>query len=191
MLTIPLCIIDTIVLARRLQRGKVITRWKCFWNPEAGIIVDVWGINKIVKRGRTDEPIGAEERIIDNSQSGSKLIRNLKISREWTYSYAVEHEKAHTATSTTNIQIRHGMAKSRSVEDVLRDKYSYSYGTKHTYAEDIQIEVPPFKRVKVLLKWKNILEVGTIVLQNQRGERIDLPFSIVVGVTFDQAQLDG
>jgi hypothetical protein len=83
------------------------------------------------------------------------------------------------------------MAKSRSVEDVLRDKYSYSYGTKHTYAEDIQIEVPPFKRVKVLLKWKNILEVGTIVLQNQRGERIDLPFSIVVGVTFDQAQLDG
>jgi isoquinoline 1-oxidoreductase beta subunit len=44
--------------------------------------------------------------------------------------------------------------------------------------------------LSVVLRWKNILEVGTIDLKNQHGEILELPFSIVVGVTFDQAQLE-
>ena len=60
----------------------------------------------------------------------------------------------------------------------------------HVHQENVEVVIPPFKKMRVSLNWKNILEIGTIVLQDQYHTRIELPFAIVIGVTFDQTQID-
>lgn len=88
------------------------------------------------------------------------------------------------------MQVKDGITRERSLEDALRDSCGHSYSTKHVFEEHVQIEVQPNKRVKVLLRWKNIVETGVIVIQNQVGQSRELPFLVVVGVTFDQAQVE-
>lgn len=182
-------IVDVVVLAKRLRKGREVTRWECFWNRTTDDS-PVWEVSTIIKRGRSEQPIGVEERLIDNSGSSSRLIRDIKVSREWSYSYHVEHEQSTTKIEKSIMQVRDGVTRERSLEEVLCDRYGYSYSTKHVFEESVQVEVQPNKCMKVLLRWKNILEAGTIVLQNQHGQTREMPFWIVVGITFDQAQIE-
>jgi hypothetical protein len=183
----PISVIDAFVLARRLRRGSGIYRWEWFWNREAK---RVWTIAEVREMGRREQPIGKEARTIDNSRSDGALSRTLKISREWSSSYKLEHEREHKTVNTSSIELKDGASKSRSIEDSLTDRFSYTHGLKHIHEESIHIEVPARHRLVVVLDWKNILEVGVVVLKNQYDESIELPFSIVVGVTFDQEHLE-
>ncbi|MEI7870240.1 MAG: hypothetical protein WCI11_20345 [Candidatus Methylumidiphilus sp.] len=186
----PLSIIDTMVLYKRIKRGNTITQWEFFWNRKVGSREVIWDISDIIKRGRTEQPIGMERRLIDNSKSASQLMRNIMVRREWSCSYTVEHEHSQTTVNTKSIQLKDGVTIGRSVEDALHNRFSYTHDSRHILEENVQITVEPFKKVQIVFSWKNILEVGTIILQNQSGETIELPFSIIIGLTFDQAQLD-
>jgi hypothetical protein len=82
------------------------------------------------------------------------------------------------------------VTKGWSVEDAVRDRFGYSFEAKQTYEETVQVEINPRACVRVLLRWKNLLETGLILLKNQGGNTVALPFSIIVGIAFDQAQVE-
>jgi hypothetical protein len=63
------------VLARRTQRGKPLARWECLFS-KAPELKELWEIDRVIKNGRSEEPIGVEERLIDNSRSSTKLTRS-------------------------------------------------------------------------------------------------------------------
>ena len=187
---IPIGIIDAYILTQRLKRGDSIAPWECFWNRKPST-ASIWNISEIIKKGRSQEPIaGVEERLIDNSRSGSTVTKTLTIIREWSCTYTIEHQHDHRTIDTRTVQVKDGITKARSVEDALRDRFAYTHGTKHVHEENVEVVIQPFKKMRVLLNWKNILEIGTIVLQDQYQARIELPFAIVIGVTFDQTQID-
>jgi hypothetical protein len=185
-----LSFIDCLVLSQRLKRGNTITQWECFWNKRIESREVLWEVSEIIKRGRAEQHIGVERRLIDNSRSSSPLVRNVTVRREYAYTYTVEYEHSQRTTNTKNMRIRDGATIEHSVEKTLQNRYAYVHDKRDIHEENIQVTVPPFKRFELILSWKNILEVGIIVLQNQHGERMALPFSIVVGLTFDQAQWD-
>lgn len=179
--------IDAYVLAKRLRAGDAIKPWQWFWSktPQR-----VWQVIQVSKTGTSQEAAGNEENIIDNSRSGSKLTRTLKVSKEWSCTYTVQHEHSRTTIDTKSIRLSRGATKGYTVEDVVRDNYASTHGMKRVHEETVQIEVPPFKKVRVRLQWKNLLENGVVLIADQYDEEIELPYSVTVGVTFDQVQLD-
>jgi hypothetical protein len=187
---IVLSIVDVCALCGRLQKGRAISRWECFWHPakEPG---DTWKVERTIKTGRTEAAIGDERRLIDNRSSSSKLVRTIKAAREWTHTVHVQREQSTTRSQKTIMQVNEGLTRERSLEEVLRDQYGCSQGSKFVFEENVQVEVQPNTQMAVVLHWKYILEVGAIVLSNQEGQRVELPYSVVVGITFDQAQTEG
>jgi hypothetical protein len=183
-------IIDAYVLAERQRCGKSLKPWEWFWQKTPAITC-YWSILEIRKTGRTEQPTGTETKVLDNSRSDSTLTRTLRVSREWSYSYSVEHERASKTIDTNSLQIKDGAGKSRTVKEALRKTITYNEGTQQAHEEAVEIEVPPRKKVTVHFHWKNILETGVIVLRNQSLETMELPFSIVIGVSFDQEHIDG
>jgi hypothetical protein len=148
-------------------------------------------LSDVIKKGRAQQLIhGVEEHVIDNSRSGSTVTKTLTVTREWACTYTIEHQHDHKTVDTSTIQVRDGVTKARSVENALRNRFAYTHGSKHVYQENVEVVIPPFKKMRVLLNWKNILEVGSVVLRDQYDAGIELPFAIVIGVTFDQAQID-
>jgi|GEM_PF-664073 len=180
-------IIDAHEMAIRLRRGETIQKWEFFWHKKD---IDVWQVSDISRTHRVEESVGEEQRLIDNSRSSSPLKRTLTVSREWTQSFTMEYEKAQTTTNTKNVKVNNYITKGKTVEDFFREKSSYSLEEKRTHAEDVAIEVLPYQRVRLSLHWKNILQLGEIELKNQYGNKINIPFKVVVGLTFDQAQVD-
>ena len=184
-ITIPFGMIDAYILGRRIRNGNAITPWECFWNRRK-ITKVIWEVIDLVKKGRNEEYSGSEERIIDNSQNSTKTTRDMVVTKEWSYDCTIEHEKVHSEIDTKNIQIKDSVTKSNSIEDSIRKRLEYSYGEKHIYEENIHTEVPPLKKIKLIIKWKHIIETGLVMLKNQNEDIIEIPFERVVGVTFDQ-----
>jgi hypothetical protein len=186
---IALAIVDVRALCARLQRGRSIAPWECFWHPAADA-GDTWTLERTIRHGRAEAALGDERRLIDNRSSSSKLVRTIKAAREWTHAVHLQREEATTRVQRSVLQVRDGLTRERSLEELLREQYGCSQSSKLAFEENVQVEVQAHKRLTVVLRWKDILEVGALVLRNQCGERIELPFSVVVGVTFDQAQIE-
>jgi hypothetical protein len=74
----------------------------------------------------------------------------------------------------------------RKVENLYREKYSYSESTKQILAENVTVEVPPHASVWVELHWKNILDSWTLVVGNDLGEEVRVPVHVVTKLSFDQ-----
>lgn len=55
-----------------------------------------WQVVSIALTDKTEEFTGKDRRVIDNSQSDISVIRRFTVSREWSQSYIVEHQKTQT-----------------------------------------------------------------------------------------------
>ena len=77
-----------------------------------------------------------------------------------------------------------------SFEETIRKQYSISEETKEVYSEEIEIEVSSSIKLNLVFQWKRIWQCGFIKFRNQNNEELKVPFRVVVGVTFDQLQID-
>jgi hypothetical protein len=187
----PFIVIDAYVLGTRTRRGQVLRAWEWSWSSTAKPKAEsVWRLVEIRTAGRTEKFIGRDSKVLDNSRSDGGLKRSLRVSREWSYEYTIDHEQARKVVDTRTIQVKDSVSQTLSVENALRKKYGYVEGAKRIYEENVEVEVPPRRKVTIYFDWKNILEIGAIVLNNQFGETVDVPYSIVIGITFDQEHVD-
>jgi TM2 domain-containing membrane protein YozV len=192
-LVIIVGMIDAYLLAKKLERGEAIRAWEFFWmeNQEK----NEWSISKVLTTDRAEEFIGEEYRLIDNSGSSGNLKRTITVSKEWSQSYTVGYENAQSSTMTAGIgDIKMGKLFNASIktvtENIVKSNYSLSAEKKQEYREDITIEVPGYKKTRVSFRWKHILQHGIVSLSDHYGEEIHVPFQVVIGITFDQTQVD-
>jgi hypothetical protein len=75
-------------------------------------------------------------------------------------------------------------------EDTLRRKFSTSETNRQVYTETVEITVPAATKLKVIFIWKNLCQCGYIDVCTPENGVAQIPFKIVVGVTFDQSQVD-
>lgn len=138
----------------------------------------------------SEEPLGEEQRLIDNSKSVISLTRRFTISKEWSQFCVIEYEKAQITERELDIGINMAASIKMGTEEVLRAKYSISEETRRTYTEEIVLEVPAKTKVRVYMHWKRLWQHGLVKLRDQKNKEIEVPFKVVVGVTFDQTQHD-
>lgn len=143
---------------------------------------------------RSEEILGTEKRLIDNSKSRSKTTRKFTIGREWSKSYSIQYENTQVKGTELNLGIKLpeidlGSIKVTS-EETLRKEYSISEEKKENYTEEVEFEVSEFNKLNIIFSWKRIWQYGIIKFRNQDNTEFDIPFKVAVGVTFDQSQID-
>ena len=174
------------------QCPKCNQRWSVFGSstppppPPSTPTYDV----RLIETERVEEPIGEEQRTIDNSKSSVKIVRSLRVSKEWVQTYSVEYEKGRTGGGKLDLALVQGIGIQATAESSVKERYSVSGETKRTFAEEISMEVRGNQKVQVLLHWKRIWQHGILELTSGGAPTLEVPFKVVVGVTFDQTQMD-
>jgi hypothetical protein len=144
---------------------------------------------EIVETTQFEEPLGEEVRVIDNRQSGTGVMRNVKASREWVRTVNIGAEQVRTLGGELGIKAAWLTAKGH-VEQELHRTYSTEHQTTQIFAEEVQITVPARTSVRLVLRWKRIWQKGFVRLVQADGSVVEVPFQVVVNVTFDQFQQD-
>jgi hypothetical protein len=176
-------IYDAYVMAGRLQTRGRIGAWEFFWHKAAGAS---WTVVRVEPLGITEEFIGTETVRVDNHAGRRSVNRSLTIQKEWFQSYVIEHEKAQTTSSQFQPTVTNSTVVKRTVENLYREKYSYTQGRKQVVEERVAVEVPARRSVCLELRWKHILDNWLLVMANDIGEQAKVPVYVVTKLSFDQ-----
>ncbi len=159
-------------------------------NPTQQELSSGLSIKEVIETIRTEEAIGDEQRIIDNSKSSSQVTRRFTISKEWSQIKTIEYEQAELSGKEIRIGVENISSLGVSVENSITTKYTSSNEQKHSYSEEITLEIPAKTKLRVTFSWKRIWQNGIIKVCDELGNEILIPYRVVVGVTFDQTQID-
>ena len=143
----------------------------------------------IVMEGkRIEVPLGNESRTIDNLASSSSSIRAVRLSREWARTWAVDTERTTTVRGSAGLGV-HLLSLKADAERTLRNTYSITTDEKQTFTEEVTLNIAEHKKVKIIFFWKQICQIGAVQLIGKKFE-VRIPYEVVVGLTFDQQQID-
>ena len=145
---------------------------------------------QIAETTRSEESLGEEQRIIDNLNSSIQVSRRFTVSKGWSQSYAIGYENVSTNKGEIGFNILNQANLKYAIEEALKEQYSISEQSSRTCAEEVLLEVPARTKLCVSFQWKRIWQHGVIKLPSQKGQIIEVPFQVVVGLTFDQVQTD-
>jgi hypothetical protein len=163
-------------------------RWKVYGassiTPPSGIEV-----LEIVETERSEEFLGEDRRVIDNSKCSTSLTRRMSFSKEWSKSCHIDFEQTQSEGSALSIGAKDMIGLKLSSEEKMRRAYSVSQDTKETCTEEISCEVAAYKKLTIAVHWKRIWQHGFIHAA-QNVTRLQIPFRVAVGMTFDQQQID-
>lgn len=142
-----------------------------------------------VETRRSEEFIGDEDRIIDNSQSSIAISRCFSVGKEWTKSYVIEHEQADVDLHEINIGIDSSSLKKLSEQRIIK-KYSITEEMRELHQEQVKVEVPARTKIRIRFHWKRLWQHGLLNFEDEHGRAIKIPYKVITGVTFDQTQSD-
>jgi len=158
--------------------------WPIFAAQTAGLSPST--DTQILETVRSEEPLGAEERVVDNSRSATSLRRSFTIRKEWTKEIQLESEAIGKVSAGVPVPIVNVI----NVEAQLRRKYLDRREEKEIFTEEVVIEIPPHTKTRVVFSWKRLWQHGQVrVLRGEQVVEATL-YKITVGVTFDQSQVD-
>ena len=195
----PICsytwnITDDTVLIEPSNQNNVATRAKASSNAHNANSIDknipANPYVQALETVRTEEFIGEDQRLVDNSNSSINVTRKFNIGREWTQIVILEQETKTTINGDLEVGFLLLSRVRANAERVLNTKYVSTSEQKHFYSEEVTIEIPARTRTRVFFRWKQIWQHG-IARHSNAHQTIDIPYKIIVGVTFDQMQLDG
>jgi hypothetical protein len=143
---------------------------------------------EVVETARSEQPLGSEDRDIDNSQSDTTVTRSFKATKRWAQSCQVEFEKSRLSGQGGEVTIPNVASLKGNVEETLRRQYSASSEEEQTFEEEVTVTVPPRTALHLVMDWKRIVQEGYVRLEHGDGRIVEVPFQVAVGVTFDQRQ---
>jgi hypothetical protein len=180
-------IIDAYQIAKRVESGETVGDWEFFWTKG---IKSVWKVRNVDFVDLSEEPCGIQTINLDNSQSQTQVMRRHVVTAEWSQTYTIEHEKIHSETVSIEPNITEASVIKRTIENLVRERYSYTKGKINKLEETIELVSLPNKNTCVEIRWKKIIENWVITLVDQYGRIIYIPFSFFVRKSFDHANID-
>lgn len=97
-------------------------------------------------------------------------------------------ENVTTARGSARLGI-HILDLTAEAERAVRKNYSASAGDRESFAEEVTLNIPPHTKSEIVFSWKEIRQSGTVRVTGDGFEAV-FPYEIVVGLTFDQQQID-
>ena len=125
---------------------------------------------------------------MDNSKSGSPTTREVRLTREWTKTFVVDVEHITTVHGSADFSIRVLELKVEA-ERTLSKAYSTTTTERETFEEKVTVNVAPYTKSEIVFSWKEIRQKGSVQVVGA-GFESQIPYEVVVGLTFDQQQTD-
>ena len=110
------------------------------------------------------------------------------MTKEWTRSYSVEIDRSSTISGGGGLAF-HVVELKAQAEQAVSHKYSAQADERQTYEDEVTITVAAKTNSEIVFSWKEIHQNGYVVFGEEEGAP-QVPFDIVMGVTFDQRQVD-
>jgi hypothetical protein len=142
----------------------------------------------ILEGDRYAVPLGDETRTVDNSRSASSTMRVVRLTREWARSCVVGAEQATTVHGSAGLAV-HVLALKAEALRTLSKKYSTTTEERETFAEEVTLNVASHTKSEIVFSWKEIRQKGVVRVAGE-GFEAQIPYEAVVGLTFDQRQVD-
>jgi hypothetical protein len=141
---------------------------------------------------RTEESIGEETRIFDQSQTTASAVETMGLSHTAEWASTVDTTRARTFGGSAGLSIAIlGIASLQGkMENSLSVRYSSSWKQSITREQSTAITIPAGKKVRVTVRWKRIWQEGVIVLRSPSGPRAYVPFRVTVMLAFDKETVD-
>lgn len=167
-------------------------RWSVYSAFVSEHIYDVAGYSftSVEETGRSTVPIGFDERIVDHSTTDSKCRKVLKFTHKWSRTLSTDEEINWEIGAEAKFGIDKLSAFKLRAESKLRKKYSIKDETTVTQDEELVIVIPPRRKILFKVHWKKILQHGLVIYESLDFHKINIPFKVTVGLTFDQTQSD-
>jgi hypothetical protein len=144
---------------------------------------------QISELSRSEVVVGEETRRIDNSRGVSTIVRKFKISREWTRSFTFDTERTTTRGAQAGIDFT-GASIRGQIETSIRDYYRTSEQERHLFEDEVTISIAPQTLTRAVFTWKEIRQNGYVDLRRDDLVVAQVPFEIIIGLSFDQQQID-
>lgn len=187
-IVIFLGMVDAYKIAKRLQHGQKVKEWEFFWTRKAK---SKWGISEIVVVGtKLEEDQSPEEWEVDNSTGSCTTTYQRTFSKEWTKSLSIDSEEIHRNSKEIGVKVSQVSEVMNHAESELRKKYVLAGELKQKHESNQEIQVLPYKRVRVFSRWIRVVEFGKVVFIDQYGQTMEMPYNTVVGMKFEQTQRD-
>jgi hypothetical protein len=142
----------------------------------------------ILEGARYEVPLGDETRTIDNSKSASSTMRVVRLSREWTKKCTVDVQHVTTAHGSLGVGILM-MDLKLEAERMLSKTYATATEERQRFQEEVTLNIAQHTKSKIVFSWKEIRQRGTVRIARENFEA-QIPYEAVVGLTFDQQQID-
>ncbi|MGI8673865.1 MAG: hypothetical protein ACR2KD_01040 [Thermoleophilaceae bacterium] len=149
-----------------------------------------WRLLDVVETDRYEEPIGNDSRVLDSSRTSAQITRSLSFRQEWVQTVDVEGEKTQSTSGGVSLSMADIVSLEASTDQAIKSRYGVSTELRHVEEEQMAIPVPVGKRLRVTLQWKRVWQAGYARVAAPDGTELNVPFSLVVGLTFDQAISD-
>jgi hypothetical protein len=157
-----------------------------------------------------DEFLNEESILIDKSRTSSTSIESFEFSKEWSKKFNLEYEKVSTNHSGSDLasslessigfeatiksEMKSGITSTikSSVEETIKQKYCITEGVLYKRVEKTQISIPAYTKTRLIICWKNIWQKGIIEISepSSPSSKVQIPFKVLVSVTFDRKQID-
>lgn len=163
----------------------------CWAGPRRiNLQVDAAPSRKVVETDQYEIPIGSREvRTIDNLQGVSPIVRTFHLSREWTRSFTMDWGRSVTEVESVGLETKAASFKMQATQ-TIEQHYSTSGGNRRSFEDTVVITVAPRTRSEVIFAWKEIRQRGYVEELDGTTVLLKVPFELVVGLTFDQQQID-
>ena len=142
----------------------------------------------IMEGSRYEVPLGDETRTIDNSKSASSTMRVVRLTREWARTCTVDVEHITTVRGSAGLGI-HVLNLKAEAERALRKSYSTATEERQSFAEEVTLNIAQHTKSEIVFSWKEIRQKGIVEIA-AAGFEARIPYEVVVGLTFDQQQID-
>lgn len=127
-----------------------------------------------------------EIRVIDNSSGVSDAVRTFRLCRTWSRTLTTDTERALRATVGLNIP---WVLVKAEIDGALTQHLSRSFQEQQSFEDTVVITAAAHTKTTVFFAWKEIRQKGKVrVLVD--GVAADVPFEAVIGLSFDQRQVD-
>ena len=81
------------------------------------------------------------------------------------------------------------LAVKAGMESCVAERYSIRTQEARRFEEKMTVRVPAGSRLQINLDWKVLFQHGSVVTTDSSTEIANIPFSVAVGLTFDQRQI--
>lgn len=168
-------VMDAGVMAGRINRGDPVLPWDWFWTRRD------WRLKEITQDDFAHKRFGTERKAVSNDTDLPQTFQR-QFSTKWSYSYSIDYEHVRNVVNAFDLKIKDG-GRQHKVEETVRRRYGYEEGKEETETFTLPVAVPAHKCTLVTVTWEYRQQVGRVILTDQYGTIVEIPYAVTVGVT--------